>query len=45
MLDALIAHKVVDPREKWIRKIAQCHWSFTDLRSGACWQHMKRFVK
>ena len=32
-------------REKWIRKIAQCHWSFTDLRSGACWQHMKRFVK
>ena len=32
-------------REMWIRKIAQCHWSFADLRSGECWQHMKRYIK
>ena len=32
-------------RESWIRKIAQCHWSFADLRSGECWQHMKRYLK
>jgi len=34
-----------DIYESWIRKIAQCHWSFADLRSGECWQHMKRYLK
>lgn len=32
-------------REKWIRKLAQCHWSFEDLRSGRCWAHMREWVK
>ena len=32
-------------REKWIRKLAQCHWSFEDLRSGRCWAHMRQWVK
>lgn len=32
-------------REQWIRKIAQCHWSFEDLRSGRCWAHMRNWVK
>ena len=32
-------------REQWIRKLAQCHWSFEDLRSGRCWAHMRQWVK
>jgi hypothetical protein len=32
-------------REQWIRKLAQCHWSFADLRSGRCWSHMRNWVK
>ena len=31
-------------REHWIRKLAQCHWSFEDLRSGRCWAHMRQWV-
>jgi len=32
-------------REQWIRKLAQCHWSFDDVQSGRCWQHMRQWVK
>jgi hypothetical protein len=32
-------------REQWIRKLAQCHWSFEDVRSGRCWAHMRNYVK
>lgn len=32
-------------REQWIRKLAQCHWSFEDLRSGRQWAHMRQWVK
>ena len=32
-------------REQWIRKLAQCHWSFDDVRSGRQWAHMRQWVK
>ena len=32
-------------RELWIRKLAQCHWSFEDTKSGRCWAHMRNYVK
>ena len=32
-------------REQWIRKLAQCHWSFEDLKSGRQWAHMRQWVK
>ncbi len=32
-------------REQWIRKLAQCHWSFEDVRSGRCWAHMRNYIK
>jgi hypothetical protein len=32
-------------REQWIRKLAQCHWSFADLKSGRQWAHMRQWVK
>ena len=43
-LSQLSALKPID-RESWIRKIAQCHWSFADLRSGIAWQWMKKYLK
>lgn len=31
-------------RSEWIKKLAQCHWSFEDVRSGRCWAHMRNWV-
>lgn len=32
-------------RSQWIKKLAQCHWSFADLQSGRCWAHMRQWVR
>ena len=36
---------IMPDREQWIRKLAQCHWSFEDVRSGRCWAHMRNYVR
>ena len=36
---------ILADREQWIKKLAQCHWNFEDLRSGRCWAHMRNWVK
>ena len=40
-----LENPILADREVWIRKLAQCHWSFEDLRSGRCWAHMRHWVK
>jgi hypothetical protein len=40
-----IENPILPDRELWIRKLAQCHWSFDDLRGGKCWSHMRNWVK
>jgi hypothetical protein len=42
---SLIESPMLHNREVWIRKLAQCHWSFEDLRSGRCWAHMRQWVQ
>jgi hypothetical protein len=42
---SLLESPLMPDREQWIRKLAQCHWSFEDLRSGRCWTHMRNYVK
>jgi hypothetical protein len=42
---SLIETPLMPDREQWIRKLAQCHWSFEDLRSGRQWAHMRQWVK
>lgn len=32
-------------RDLWIKKLAQCHWNFDDLKSGRCWNHMRQWIK
>lgn len=39
-----IEDPVMPDREDWIRRLAQCHWSFADLRSGRQWAHMRQWV-
>jgi hypothetical protein len=42
---SLLENPIMPDREQWIRKLAQCHWSFEDLRSGRCWAHMRNYVR
>jgi hypothetical protein len=42
---SLLENPNLPDREQWIRKLAQCHWSFEDLRSGRQWAHMRQWVK
>jgi hypothetical protein len=42
---SLIETPVMPDREQWIRKLAQCHWSFDDVRSGRCWAHMRQWIQ
>jgi hypothetical protein len=32
-------------RDRWVRRLAQFHWSQDDLMSGRCWQHMRQWVR
>ena len=42
---SLLENPNLPDREQWIKKLAQCHWSFEDVRSGRCWAHMRQWVK
>jgi hypothetical protein len=42
---SLIENPVMPDRDQWIRRLAQCHWSFEDLRSGRQWAHMRQWVR
>jgi hypothetical protein len=42
---SLLENPNMPDREQWIKKLAQCHWSFEDVRSGRCWEHMRQWVK
>lgn len=42
---SLLEQPSMPDRDLWIRKLAQCHWSFEDTKSGRCWAHMRNYVK
>jgi hypothetical protein len=31
-------------RERWLQKLAQCHWTLDELKTGEAWQHLKKYV-
>ena len=31
-------------RQLWIEKIAMCHWKYEELKSGAAWEHMRKYI-
>lgn len=32
-------------RQAWVERISMFHWKFDELKSGECWEHMKKYVK
>ena len=40
-----LENPILADREQWIKKLAQCHWSFDDTKSGRCWNHMRNYIK
>ena len=42
---AMIESPVLHDREHWVHRISQFHWSYDDLTTGRCWQHMRRWAK
>jgi hypothetical protein len=42
---AMIENPLLPDRDAWIQRISQFHWSYADLESGACWQHMRKWVR
>lgn len=32
-------------REKWLQRISMFHWKFTELETGAAWQHMRDYLR
>jgi hypothetical protein len=41
---ATIENPILSNRQSWIERISMFHWSFTDLESGVCWEHMRKYV-
>jgi len=39
-----IENPLMPDREAWAQRISQFHWSHEELRSGACWVHMKKWA-
>jgi hypothetical protein len=39
-----IENPLTPDREAWVQRISQFHWSHEELRSGACWAHMKKWA-
>lgn len=32
-------------RQKWVERLSMFHWNFSELKSGECWQHMRKYIK
>jgi hypothetical protein len=39
-----IENPLLPDRQKWVERLSMFHWNFEELRSGECWQHMKKFI-
>lgn len=39
-----IENPLMPDREAWAQRISQFHWSHEELRSGACWAHMREWA-
>ncbi len=31
-------------RETWLQKLAQCHWTLEELKTGEAWAHLKKYA-
>lgn len=40
-----IENPLMPDRQKWVERLSMFHWNFDELKSGECWQHMRKFIK
>jgi hypothetical protein len=41
---AQIENPVLYNRQSWLERISMFHWNFQELRNGACWAHMRKWI-
>jgi hypothetical protein len=39
-----IENPLMPDRQAWVERISMSHWKFDELKSGACWAHMRKFI-
>jgi len=39
-----IENPLLPDRQAWVERLSMFHWNFDELKSGECWQHMKKFI-
>jgi hypothetical protein len=39
-----IENPLMPDRQQWVERLSMFHWNFNELKSGECWQHMKKFI-
>lgn len=42
---AQIETPLLPDRQKWVERISMFHWKFSELKTGECWDHMKKFIR
>jgi len=40
-----IENPLMPDRQPWVERLSMFHWNFDELKSGECWQHMRKFIK
>ena len=39
-----IENPLMPDRQQWVERLSMFHWNFDELKSGECWNHMKKFI-
>lgn len=39
-----IENPLMPDRKPWVERLSMFHWNFSELKSGECWEHMKKFI-
>lgn len=39
-----IENPALPDRQHWVERLSMSHWNFDELKSGQCWQHMRKYV-
>jgi hypothetical protein len=42
---SLIENPQLLERQRWVERLSMFHWKFDELKSGECWEHMKKYIK
>ena len=39
-----IENPILYDRQQWVQRISMFHWNFDELKSGQCWEHMRKYI-